>query len=244
MNFIELIARQNKGLLLGMGIVLAVHILAGSIGLATGFVALYSAKGAPLHRKAGMAFVGAMLAMCALGGLIAGTRPAAPALNLPAALITAYLVITSLTTVRPPSRGAFGLQIGMMLVGLAVGLVALGFGFEALANGGTRRGMPAFPFFLFGLIGLLGSIGDVRMMRAGGIQGAPRITRHLWRMCLALLIAALSFFIGQAKVIPKPIRIYPLLALPMLAVLATMIYWLWRVRRRKGTLVTSQRTLS
>jgi hypothetical protein len=31
----------------------------------------------------------------------------------------------------------------------------------------------------------------------------------LWRMSFALLIAAFSFFLGQAKVIPKPIRIIP-----------------------------------
>ena len=40
----------------------------------------------------------------------------------------------------------------------------------------------------------------------------------------------LTFFIGQAKVIPKPIRIYPLLAAPVVSVLVTMLYWLWRVR--------------
>jgi len=44
----------------------------------------------------------------------------------------------------------------------------------------------------------------------------------------------LSFFIGQAHVIPKPIRIFPLLALPMLTVLVTMFYWLWRVRIKRS----------
>ena len=53
-------------------------------------------------------------------------------------------------------------------------------------------------------------------------------------MSFALLIAALSFFIGQAKVIPKPIRIMPLLALPLVAVIVTMLYWLWRVRIRQS----------
>lgn len=53
-------------------------------------------------------------------------------------------------------------------------------------------------------------------------------------MSFALFIAALSFFLGQAKVIPKPIRIPGLLALPVLAVLVTMLYWLWRVRIRRS----------
>jgi hypothetical protein len=53
-------------------------------------------------------------------------------------------------------------------------------------------------------------------------------------MCFALFIAALSFFIGQAKVFPEPIRIRPLLALPVLVVLVTMFYWLWRVRIKRS----------
>ena len=39
-------------------------------------------------------------------------------------------------------------------------------------------------------------------------------------------VAALSFFIGQADVIPKPLRIRPLLALPVLALLVAMLWGL------------------
>jgi hypothetical protein len=81
---------------------------------------------------------------------------------------------------------------------------------------------------------LLAGIGDVRMIRSGLLRGAPRLARHLWRMCFALFIAAGSFFLGQAKVIPKPIRIIPLLAIPVVAVLVTMLYWLWRIRVRRS----------
>jgi hypothetical protein len=49
-------------------------------------------------------------------------------------------------------------------------------------------------------------------------------------MSVALLIASLS--LGQFKIIPKPIRSFPLLALPPLIVLMAMAYWLWRVRAR------------
>ena len=72
------------------------------------------------------------------------------------------------------------------------------------------------------------------MTQSGALRGAPRLARHLWRMCFALFIAALSFFIGQAKVIPKPIRVSGLLAIPVLAVLVTMLYWMWRVRVRRS----------
>ena len=211
-----------------------VHILAGSLSLVFGYVALYSPKGAALHRRAGMVFVCAMLTMSVAGVTIAAVRNVVPALNVPAGLLTAYLVITSLTTVRPPAAGSRGLHIAAMVVALAVGLTSLTFGLEAVANGGERNGMPAFPFFMFGVVGLLASVGDLRMLRSGALTGARRLARHLWRMSFALFIAALSFFIGQADVIPKPIRVMPLLAIPVLAVLVTLLYWMWRIRIRQS----------
>jgi uncharacterized membrane protein len=210
-----------------------VHIVAGSLALVFGYVALYAPKGSPLHRKSGMVFVYAMLIMALFGVTIAAVRDVAAALNVPVGMLTAYLVITSLTTVRPPAAGSRWLDIGAMLLGLAVTLTFLTFGFQALANGGMRNEMPAFLFFMFGVVGLLASVGDLRIIRSGALRGAPRLARHLWRMCFALFIAALSFFIGQMKVIPKPIRIPGLLALPVLLVLVTMLYWLWRVRIRR-----------
>jgi uncharacterized membrane protein len=211
-----------------------VHILAGTVALITGFVALYAAKGGILHRKSGSIFVYAMLGMCVLGFVLAVGRKAAPAVNVPAAMLTAYLVITGLTTVRPPAGGSRWLDRGGMFVALTLGVTNLRFGVEAVANGGRRDGIPAFPFLMFGVIALLASALDLRMILQGARTGASRLTRHLWRMTFALLIATMSFFLGQAKVIPKPIRIPALLALPVLAVLVTLFYWLWRVRIRRS----------
>jgi uncharacterized membrane protein len=213
-----------------------VHIFAGGLTLLAGYLALYSAKGDTLHRKGGRVFVYAMLTMAVAGTTIAAIRNVAPSINVPAALLTSYLVITALITVRPPIARSCWLDPALMSVALVVGLTSLTFGFEAIASpdGKGRDGMPAFPFFMFGVVGTLAGILDVRMMRSGGLTGASRLARHLWRMSFALFIAALSFFIGQSQVFPKPIRIMPLLALPVLAVLLTMLYWLWRVRVRRS----------
>jgi hypothetical protein len=232
-----------------MRMLFVVHIVAGSLGLLTGYLALYAAKGEGLHRKSGMFFVYAMLTMCAGGLVLAITRNNAWTLvNSSAALMTAYLVVTSLLTVRPPSAAeARPLQVGATLVAIAVGATDLGFGVGAAANGGSWNGVPAFPFFLFGTVGVLGTAGDLRVLRSGALQGARRLTRHLWRMSFALFIAAMSFFFGQAKVIPKPIRIPALLAVPVLAVLVTLLYWLWRVRVRRtlrGIVVRGRESLA
>jgi uncharacterized membrane protein len=46
-----------------MRTILFVHILAGGLGLVSGYVALYATKGATLHRKSGMLFVCVMTTM-------------------------------------------------------------------------------------------------------------------------------------------------------------------------------------
>lgn len=211
----------------------AVHIIAGSLGIITGFVALYATKGSPLHRRLGLVFVYTMLTTAVVGGLIAAGLGVAPSINIPASVMTAYLVITALMTVRPPFAGSRPVAVALMVVALTVGGINLAWGFEAVAAGGAEAGF-AFPYLMFGTVGLLGGGSDLRVIRSGPLKGSARIARHLWRMCFALFIAALSFFIGQAGVFPEPIRIRPLLALPVLVVLVTMFYWLWRVRIRRS----------
>ena len=221
-----------------MRVDLIVHILAGSVGILAGFVALSAAKGATVHRKSGSVFLYAMITMALMGSTMAAVRGVAAAANVPVGLLTTYLVITGFLTVRPPSARWRWLEVGLMVWVLAVTLTLFTFGFRVLASPtGKLYGMPAFPFLIFGSIALLATVGDLRLIRSGGvhlIRGAPRLARHLWRMCTALLIASFSFFIGQAKIIPKPIRIYPLLMIPPLIVLAALTYWLWRVRWRRS----------
>ena len=48
-------------------------------------------------------------------------------------------------------------------------------------------------------------------------------------MGFAMWIATASFFLGQAKFFPEPIRKSGLLAIPVLLVLVVMLYWLLRV---------------
>lgn len=214
----------------------AVHILAGSLGLITGLLALFVAKGGRVHRRSGVLFVYAMLTMGLMGSLMAAVWGKQPASNIPVGLLTAYLVTTGLATVRSPASGSRGFSLGLMALAFALGLSLFAGGFVAAASpGGMLLGVPAVPFFILGSIALLAGIGDLRWIRAGGakaIRGVPKITRHLWRMCLALLVASLS--IGQVKaVIPKLIRRPLLVGLP-LVVLAALLYWLWRVRLRRN----------
>ena len=98
----------------------------------------------------------------------------------------------------------------------------------SFSHGFVADGQPTVLYIIFGAVALLATLGDLRMM-ARGIQGAHRIARHLWRMCIALFLAAISLFIGQAQVFPELLRNSGLLPIPVLLVLFLMFYWLVRV---------------
>jgi uncharacterized membrane protein len=86
-----------------LAMALLVHILAGGAAMVSGAAALFAAKGANLHRKSGRIFFYSMLAMSLSGSGIAVYHGVETSLI--AGLLAAYLVITALTTVRPPSSG-------------------------------------------------------------------------------------------------------------------------------------------
>jgi uncharacterized membrane protein len=199
---------------------LPIHIIAGVIGLVSGAIALSARKGAKLHRKGGMIFVYAMMVV-AITGTVMGALISEMAAVIPG-MITFYLVLTSWLTVRRPVLNFHWIDFGAMLLGLTVSIASFSYGF-------TADGQPTVLYFIFGAVALLATLGDLRMMLAGGIQGAHRIARHLWRMCIALFLAAISLFIGQAQVFPEMLRNSGLLPIPVLLVLFLMFYWLVRV---------------
>ncbi|MEA2705728.1 MAG: hypothetical protein QOH22_516 [Gemmatimonadaceae bacterium] len=207
---------------------LPVHIIAGSIAIIAGFISVFAVKGLKLHRKSGIVFVYAMVVLSLTGALIATLKHQPH--NIVGGSLAFYMVITALLTVRPRDQRSRWINVAAFVLGLAVGTAAIKIGLDALNSpSGTSGGVPYGMMFLFGAVAMLAAVGDIRMMRAGGMEGAQRIARHLWRMCFSLFIASGSFFLGQAKVIPKPIRILPLLAIPAILPVVLMLYWLARV---------------
>ena len=87
--------------------------------------------------------------------------------------------------------------------------------------------------FIFSAMAIGGAIGDLKMIRAGGIAGKPRLKRHLWRLCFAMWVAAASFFWGPPNRVPEIIRIPGLLPIPVLTPIVVMLYFLWRFRGKK-----------
>lgn len=212
---------------------LTLHVAAGLIAIPAGAVAMTARKGSVLHRRAGIAFVAAMLVMSALGAVLA-VRQSTP-ISVLAGMLTFYLVGTGLVTIRGSAHDLRAWVIGFMWFGFLVVALAVYFGLAAagVVAGPTER-MPAAGYFVFGAVALGAARGDARLLRAGDLQGTSRLRRHLWRMSLAMLIACMSFFLGQAKVFPEVLRESGLLPLPVLATVGFLLFWLVRTRVRRS----------
>ena len=217
---------------------LPIHVAAASLALVTGAIALSVKKGGRLHRTSGVVFVYAMLAMCAsalVAALIKGQIT-----NVIAALTTAYLVATGLLTVRRGSVALSRWDVGLMAGAFLLGATCLTTAIVAFASPThTIFGYPFFPFLLFSVLSLSGAAGDLRVIRSGALRAGRRLARHLWRMCMALFIAAASFFSIRARVaaiLPESLTTPLARAVPVVLVLVAMVYWLWRLRLRSRTI--------
>lgn len=213
-------------------VLLPVHVAAGALALAFGSVPLAVRKGGTTHRRSGLLFVYAMLVMglsAAMLGDVGG------------GLVAAYFVLTALTTVRAPSPATRGINAAALTGAVVLGLVGIVQGVRAYHSpGGVLDGVPFVMHFFMAAVLLLAAAGDLRLMlpeRAGMPHAQARLARHLWRMCFALFIAAGSFFSVRARVatvLPEPLTTLPMRMLPILLVFGAMVYWLWKVRGRRG----------
>jgi uncharacterized membrane protein len=209
--------------------ILLAHIVAGSIGALSGAAALTFAKGSSPHRAAGNAFLVAMLTMSVSAAYLAVLIHDVTVFG---AIFTVYLVATAWVAAkrRDGCTGAF--EVIALMFALGVAATEFVFGVQAQASTtGRYWNYPPGPYFVLASVAMLAVGMDLKVIMLGGISGAARIARHLWRMCFALFIAVLSF-IGQGlrTVLPltTPGALYVLLF--ALLPLALMIFWLVRVR--------------
>jgi uncharacterized membrane protein len=212
------------------------HVGAGVIGLVSGSVALIARKGGRVHRATGTVFFVAMTVMATFAAFLGIVLP--DLVNLFIAVFVFYLVASAWMTVRR-KEGAVGLAERILTV-IALCLLAL----FAILSFPLAAGLP--PLFkstvplegpvliaIYSFTGVLAiaAVSDVRMVLAGGIWRAPRIARHLWRMCLGLTLATGSAFTnGLPRLLPVVSHAPLLLFLPQLAPLGLMIFWMVRVR--------------
>jgi uncharacterized membrane protein len=210
--------------------VLYLHIGAGSVGILSGAAAFVFCKGTPLHRLIGKIFVISMLIMSGVGAVVAPFLPTPERASVIAGVLTFYLVLSSWMAVKrkPGEIGKF--DYGLLLTSLSINSAGAYFLWLAMQNPrGMLDGQPGAAFVMFVIIGSLAAAGDLRLIIQRGVTGATRLARHLWRMTVALFIAANSLFLGQPQVFPKAVQQSGLLNMPALLILALLLYWLGHV---------------
>src|SRR5579872_2850019 len=160
--------------------ILFLHIGTGTLGMVSGFVAVFLRKGSRWHACAGNVFVVSMMALSATGVYLAllKSQPG----NVLGGTLTFYLVTTAWLTARRRDAGVSLLDWVALLVILTVAAFEVTYGVQAaMSPTGLKYDYPPAPYLIFGSIAALASAGDVRMLLRGGISGTPRLARHLWR---------------------------------------------------------------
>lgn len=210
----------------GAASLLVLHIGGATIAILSGWASILARKGGRLHRAAGDLFCVAMLVMAAVGGAVSSFMPAARWSNTTAAVFTLYLVATSWTAARRAPGEIGRLEPAAFSVAAVLAVTGVS-GAAGLHLFGER---PDASIYVFASLSALAAVCDLRVLASGGLAGAARVARHLWRMSLALIIATASFFLGQQKFLPVPVRGTLLPALPVLGALGLLIFWMIRVR--------------
>jgi hypothetical protein len=211
-------------------LILFIHISAGTVGILSGAAAMSFRKGSPRHATAGKVFVVSMLTM-AVGAVYLAVMKHQPN-NIGGGILTFYLISTAWVTARRGDGETSVFDWPALLIPLAIGIGGWINGWQALHDPtGSKYGVPAGMHLFMGSVCLLAAAGDIRMLVRGGVFGARRIVRHLWRMCFGLFIATGSFFLGQGnRVFPAFVLKTGVLFVPAVLPLVLLIFWVFRVR--------------
>lgn len=208
--------------------ILTFHIVTASIGLLAGAFALFSKKGTSLHKNSGKLFTAGMIMIGTAGSILAYmvNRPE----TLIIGIIMIYLVGSATAAIKRKENNTGLFEISALLLAISVAIVSGYIGYTvSYDNGHSTAKVPAvFYFLLSGFLSFCSAL-DLRVIIRGGVSGAQRISRHVWRICLAFLIAVTSIFLGNTHIFSDAIRNTNILFAPSIIVIILLVYWMLRV---------------
>jgi hypothetical protein len=205
-----------------------IHIAAGMVSLAAGTMAILMRKGGGGHARAGTLFAVAMLVLGVTAAILEPFReqPGSPL----GGILVCYFVVTAWLAARrrDGTAGRFEIAACVFVLGAAAATVWAGL------SGTSTTPVGAGPLFVFAGACLLAGLGDLRAILVKKPTPTQRLSRHIWRMCVAFFIATGSFFLGQQDVLPKAASGSPILFVLAFAPFAVMVFWLVRIRFPKA----------
>ncbi len=221
-----------------MTILMWVHIAGGTLALLSGTVAAVARKGGRLHARAGTWFFASMLVLGVTASILEPFRspPGSPV----GGLLVCYFVATSWVAARRRDGTTGKFEIAACAVALGAGATIAWAGLAGDATTPAGRG----PLLAFAGLCLLAGLLDLNAILRAKLTPAQRISRHLWRMCVAFFIATGSFFLGQQDVMPEAVRGSPVLFVLAFAPFGLMAFWLVRLRFAKAIARLGTRTLT
>lgn len=223
-------------------ILMGAHGVVGAGIVLAGLLAFVSRKGSPFHRQCGRVFV----LLLALMALVIVASAIAPATHLISTLgmiftaLTCYLVQTSWATVANPAASLGKFARLAPVAALSIASAALFLGWQAQTGQVVvDDDIPVAAYFGFAGFAFLAACADISFVVRGGISGAQRLFRHLWRMCFALYFSVATIFTGPGSILfPENIRgTWPLM-LPENIILLVSLYFVVQVFRKRTAVQT------
>lgn len=208
-------------------IVWAIHAPAGTIGLITAAVALFTQKGSALHRKAGSCFTISMMVMLVSGFAAAFLRKSTDDMFLGAVVM--YTVFTAWLAAHNKKNETGFLEYVALLWIVAISMAAF-----FISAGWREVDVPNAYLFWAGFSALC-ALGDVRNLYRSGLSGIQCVIQHVWRIGFSLIWAALAFTDKIVKILGSNVKEMPeeklllIVAVPTMLILVTILYWITNI---------------
>ncbi|KGJ94168.1 DUF2306 domain-containing protein [Colwellia psychrerythraea] len=200
------------------------HIIAGILVLIFGSMALIASKGLRLHKLAGNIFFISMVVLSLTTIYLEIQFDDFPIMG----IFSLYFASTSWLTVKRQARTTGAFEVCAFLCIAMMSITFYKWGWDIVYNGKVLEGtLPLAMYFILGSFAAFAAILDLNMILRGGLVGAHRIARHLWRMCIALLLATMSFL--SQDIFPEFIQNTGLLWSPIILLLLIIFFWLCRL---------------
>lgn len=207
-----------------MNILLWVHVAGGIAALLAGSLAAAAGKGGTVHVRFGTWFFGSMLILGASAAILAWVKEDPDPGH--GGLLTCYFVATGWTAARRRDGRTGRFEVVACALVLAAAAMILWSAFAGAATTPAGRA----PLIASAAVCLLAGLLDLNAILRRKLTPTQRISRHVWRTCVAFFLATGSFFIGQQDVLPAAVRGSPLLLTLGFAPLALLAFWLIRIR--------------
>ncbi|TDP60162.1 hypothetical protein [Flavobacterium dankookense] len=218
-----------------------VHILAGSLTLICGTIAMFSKKGQKNHRLAGKIFFWAMAVTTALG-LNAGIFKPGYEIFIPIAIISFYQVASGyrILYIKTLHKGQKA-QIVDWILAIGMFVTSNVFIYMGIVNISIDI-FYSIVLFSFATIGLYCSIVDIYHFTKKPTNKSYWLFIHIFRMSHAFIAALTAFLVNNSKLFPFLPQVL-LLIIPIAIGQPIITYTIWSYRKKMAKVALINKTV-